>query len=252
MKIAIGTPMYGGLCADVYRQAVARLGRVLQAGGHQIGNLELGNESLIPRARNIIAWHLLNSTDASHLLWVDADIGFRAEDVMRMLEAKKPIIVAPIPLKTINWQRVWEAARAGVEPKFLHLHSGVFNISYLPGDITVDMRAPFRIKRGGTGLMLVERDVYERLARTTECYINHSPGNSLPQGAVVHNFHPVQVDDEVEDGDLLPEDYGFCDLWRKAGGEIWAAPWCEARHAGTYAFSGVFGETLRPLEKKPR
>jgi hypothetical protein len=43
---------------------------------------------------------------------------------------------------------------------------------------------------------------------------------------------------EPETGRLLSEDYHFCYNWRKMGGKVWAAPWCQLSHIGTYAFDG--------------
>ena len=248
MQIAVGTPMYGGMCADIYKRSVAQLGRMFASHGHRLLTLDVGNESLIQRARNAIAWHAMQIDDVSHLLWIDADIAVRPQDIVRMLEAQKSIIVAPVPVKQINWERVAAAARSGVPPDQLAAHSGVFNLRFLPGDTAVNMQEPFEIKHGGTGVMLVERSVYEKLAPTTEAYVNRLHGSALPLGAKVHNFHPVHVDRSAEDGDLLPEDYGFCELWRKVGGTVWAAPWCKVQHAGRYAFSGEFDTTHKPLE----
>ena len=36
----------------------------------------------------------------------------------------------------------------------------------------------------------------------------------------------------------LSEDYMFCQLWRKIGGEIYLCPWMKTQHIGTYAFTG--------------
>lgn len=249
MNLAVGTPMYGGMCSDIYRVSVSQLARALAERGHRQVTIGVGNESLIPRARNAIVWQFLR-TDAQYLLWCDADIGFQAADVLRMLDASRDIIAAPVPLKTINWERVAAAARAGVPPEELAAYSGVFNLTYLAGGpTTISPNQPFEIRSGGTGLMLVKRDVYERLARTTEAYTSRQHGSAVPFDTRVHNFHPVRVDD-IENGDLLPEDYGFCDLWRKAGGTVWAAPWARVRHAGSYAFSGVFSEVHKPLEER--
>jgi len=36
----------------------------------------------------------------------------------------------------------------------------------------------------------------------------------------------------------LSEDYMFCQLWRKLGGQIWLCPWMKTDHIGTYHFKG--------------
>ena len=37
---------------------------------------------------------------------------------------------------------------------------------------------------------------------------------------------------------LLSEDYHFCKLARDNGIKVWAAPWVQLAHIGTYAFEG--------------
>ena len=130
MHIAIGTPCTAG-CAPALTGALSKLLRsALVETSNRCSVIGLGNESLINRARNTIVWHFLQS-DATHLLMVDADIGFRVQDIARMAAAQKPIIVAPVPLKTIDWGRVARAARAGVPDRDLAKFSGLFNIVHL-------------------------------------------------------------------------------------------------------------------------
>ena len=243
MHLAIGTPMYAGQCTAEFNRSATALALSLQKEGSRLTPIYLGNESLIQRARNTIAWHFLQ-TDASHLLFCDADTGFRVEDVARMVAARKPIIVGPCPMKAINWQRVATAVKAGVPPENLHLYTGIFNVVHLDGSRTVAADEPFEIARGGSGFMLIERGVFEELKPWVDIYLNKNPGDAMPLNAPVHNFFPVTV----KDGDLLSEDYGFCDLWRDGGGSIWAAPWCELRHVGAYTFSGTYKDHFAVTE----
>lgn len=241
IHLAIGTPMYGGASYPAYNASVAELRRAVAALGGKVGIIALGNESLIQRARNTIAWHFLQS-EAKHLLFVDADIGFRAHDVLGMIEADKPVIVAPVPLKMINWERVARAVKDGVPADELYRYSGVFNIVPREGEAReVSAAEAFEIDRGGAALMLIKRVVFDLLEQTTDGYFNDLPGSSLPVDATVKNFFDVYVDD----GRLLSEDYGFCHKWRGRGGSVWCAPWCETTHTGTYVFGGVYRDCNR-------
>lgn len=235
MHVAVGTPMFGGVCCAAYDRSINALNRLLSTEGSTLTIIRLGNESLISRARNTIAWHFLQ-TDASHLLWCDADQGFRVEDVARMVAAKKPMIVGPVPMKGIHWERVAAAVKAGVPPEKLHRYTGIFNIVHLPDHRMISRDAPFQIKRGGTGFMLIERRVLEELAPTTPDYVSNLPGDALPPGTRVKHFFPV----EIENDTLLSEDFALCANWIKAGGEVWCAPWVKIAHVGTYAFEGEY------------
>ena len=235
MHLAVGTPMYGGVCTAAYDRSIAALQHAIHKDGGRLSVIRLGNESLISRARNSIAWHFLE-TDASHLLWCDADQGFRVEDVARMVAADKAMLVGPVPMKRIHWQRVAAAVKAGVAPDKLHKYTGHFNIVHLDGHRMVDRDQPFRIKWGGTGFMLLERRVLQELAPTTPDYVNRLPGDAMPPGVRVKHFFPV----EIEGDELLSEDFALCANWLKAGGEVWAAPWVKLSHIGAFAFEGEY------------
>jgi len=55
MKIMVGTPMYGGFCTANYTTSLLDLTLELNKRNHILYPGFLSNESLIQRARNIIA-----------------------------------------------------------------------------------------------------------------------------------------------------------------------------------------------------
>jgi hypothetical protein len=233
MHLVVGTPMYGGMCCSEYVQSILALKEAMMAGGHKLTCIFLGNESLIQRARNTIAWHFLQ-TDASHLLFMDADQKFRPEDVARMLKADKALMAGCVPMKGINWNRVRQGALLG-HPNLASL-TGIFNITPLEGHEMKSPTEPFQVKHAGTGMMLIRRDVFDTLAPHVQYYSNG--GASIPSDAKVGNFFDVGVKDDL----LLSEDFFFCHNYRQHGGTVWAAPWCEVGHFGSYLFSGQYAQ----------
>ena len=233
MHLVIGTPMYGGMCSSEYVQSLLALKDGMQAAGHTVTCIFLGNESLIQRGRNTIAWHFLN-TDASHLLFIDADQKFRPADVAKMIRADKEIIVGCVPMKGINWDRVKKGAVLN-HPNLSKL-TGIFNINKLDGHDMTDPELPFEVKHGGTGFMLIKREAFDKLMPAVGFYTNG--GVTIPPDEKVYNFFQV----EVVDGQMLSEDYFFCHKYRELGGKVWAAPWCEIGHFGSYLFSGTYAE----------
>lgn len=229
MHLVVGTPMYGGMCCSEYVQSILALKEAMMANGHNLTCVFLGNESLIQRARNTIAWHFLK-TDASHLLFMDADQKFRPIDVAQMIKADKGIIGGCVPMKGINWDRVRQGAVLN-HPNLAEL-TGIFNIAPLDGHNMTSPTEPFQVKHIGTGMMLIKREVFEELSPHVDFYTNG--GQSIPHGEPVGNFFDVSV----RDGQLLSEDFLFCDNYRRHGGTVWAAPWCEVGHFGSYLFSG--------------
>jgi hypothetical protein len=246
-RIAVATPMHHGEVKGLQARCVGALERALWKDGGRLTHLDLRGESHIQRARNALVYQFLQ-TDCTHLLWWDGDIVTRKlQHLARMIVADKPILVAPCPLKGINWERVAKAAAAGVPPALLHKHASHFNIVHLDGEF-VSRGTPFRIVRGGTGLMLVKRTVFEQLIASgrVDSYKNRNHIEGMPQGAVVYDFHPSPV---VAD-DLLTEDYGFCHLWTQLGGEVWAAPWVEVGHFGEHLYEGSYADSV--LAQFPR
>jgi hypothetical protein len=237
MHLVIATPMFGGLCHSGYMLSKDRLAQVIRQGGGRCSTLAIGNESLIERARNTLAWHFIANAKATHFLFWDGDQAvWTPNDILRMVAADKPIICAAVPMKKINWQAVACAARAGVPDDELERCSGIFNVDHEDEDGVVSVNEPFEIKRGGSGLMLIQRHVFDELSDGTPDYQSDLPGQTIPPGSRVKHFFPVGIADDR----LMSEDYGFCNAWRSRGGKIWCAPWVEVEHYGTYAFRGTY------------
>ena len=98
--------MYGGMCTSEYTQSLLNLSEAAnKSEGVKLTTIFLGNESLIQRGRNTIAHHFMNLPDATHLLFIDADIKFRTEDIVKMIQADKSLIIGPVALKDTTGMR---------------------------------------------------------------------------------------------------------------------------------------------------
>ena len=80
-ELFVGVPCYGGMvsCLTVNGLLTTQVS-ILQSGLPLRFPSFVANESLVTRARNRIVAQFL-ATTCSHLLFVDADIGFTAKDV---------------------------------------------------------------------------------------------------------------------------------------------------------------------------
>jgi len=238
-KIFLGTPMYGGQCYGHYAQSVFKLQLALNERQWGLNYSFMFNESLINRARNAIA-RLFLKGDSTHLLFIDADICFEAQDIAAMIEADVDVICGLYPKKEINWQSVAGAMQRNVPIEQLKNHTGSFVVNLMGGasSITIPQNKPFEIMAGGTGCMLIKRHVFEKLAEVTPTYTNDVldlSGNLTNEK--IHNFFNVSIC--PESNRLLSEDYHFCIEWQKIGGKVHAAPWAKLSHIGTYPFEGA-------------
>ena len=111
--IFIATPMYGGMCTGYYTQSLINTTAVMRANDIDMSFSCMFNESLIQRARNLLAHNFLK-TDATHLMFIDADIKYNPNDIIPMIQADKDIICGMYPKKEINWQTVRDAVNKGV------------------------------------------------------------------------------------------------------------------------------------------
>ena len=230
MHLVVGTPMYGGQCSSGYNQSMLQLQHHIDLKKWVMTTIQVGNESLVPRARNKIANVFLTQTEAEWLLFMDGDQAFRAEDVLMMLEHKSAKLqVGLVPMKGLDWNLIRRAALVGWDD--LEAVSGIFNFVHADYEPSIDEKGCFPIKYGGSGYMLIHRDVFRAVLPKVETYKDRD-------GRRVHNFFTQAVHGD----ELLSEDYNFCRLW---GHAVTAVPWCYVEHFGTYRFRGSFDEHLR-------
>jgi len=197
--------MFGGTCYMEYMESVLALQSALNARGIIMDTAFLKGDSIIQRARNIIVDHFLK-TEATHLLFVDADNTFRPDDIIKMIDADKDIILAAYQMKT---------------HQFLKFTVDRFDREEL------NLDEPCKIKRGGTGCMLIKKEVFVKLKPKTKTF------RANPQLDPISNFFRV----EIRDGILVAEDQLFCDSYRELDGSVWLAPWAEVGHIGSYNYN---------------
>jgi len=233
--IFIATPMYGGMCTGHYCTSLMQSLFALSQRGIPTAYHSLYNESLISRARNTLTSFFLDS-QATHLMFIDADINFRPEDLIRMIDADLDILCGVYPKKGINWRTVGEAARNGVQDEHLEQFTGNFvvNLVQHADEAQADKDVPLEIWHGGTGFMLIRREVFEKLEHAVPWYFDEDLEHL--RGGKVHEFFSVSVDPETRQ--LLSEDYFFCKLARRHGIKVHAALWAHLDHVGTYVFTG--------------
>lgn len=249
-NVFIATPMYGGQCFGAYEQGVLRLQDMFKQIGWSFSMSMIFNESLITRARNALVQQFLKSP-CTHLFFIDADIRFEPGEAKMMVDADKDVICGIYPKKEINWTAVRNAIKAGVPDDQLKFHTGSFvvNLVNYQGAVTVPVNAPVEIWEGGTGFMMIKREVFEKMKPHCPVYKNDVAGSGTIREEITEYF-ATSIDPKTER--LLSEDYHFCHTWRnKCGGKVHAAPWVNLAHFGTYAFEGqLLRHVATPEEAK--
>jgi hypothetical protein len=231
-SVLIATPMYGGMAAGIYTASMVQLPAIFLR--HRVDSFYAftASESLVPNARNVLTHQFLESK-ATHLMWIDSDIGFNAMDIVSMLISDRDIVCGIYPKKEVDWARVAQAVEAGVPPEELRNHAGLFAVKLLDDSaagVAADSDGLLEIAAAGTGFMLIKRGVFDTLSEFVPEY--------APDRTSIKEYYATSI--EPESGRLITEDYNFCMLARSHGFKIYAAPWVRLGHAGTYVFDHHF------------
>lgn len=250
-SIMVATPMYGGMGNTMFFSSLLQLQDHCHKLGIRMEHCFMMNESLIDRARNGLVSEYLTKSSADYLLFIDADIQFRAEDILAMMSYDKDLICAPYPKKHINWPVIIEAIKSGVTD-VQTIERLVGEYVFTPLEQNMKIEEIIKVSESGTGLMLIKRCVFEKMkeAFPDNKYVSdHSRDILSGTTKEMHAFFRT----DIADNRYLSEDYYFCHKWREIGGDVWLFPWAVTTHYGTYAFSGSLGtliDTLRNIQSK--
>lgn len=243
VSIFLATPCYGGLATIAFMSSVLALQRACIE--RRIGlQVELGGgDALIPRARGVMAGKFLDQTDHTHLFFVDADIGFKPEQVFRLLDAQRDIVGGVYPAKRIHWDKARKALADGV--KDVAAASLGYVVRFLPNaanTVTVDDDGFGAVAYVGTGFMMISRKAVQAITDAhPELRARHGDMNGAAAAEATMVFEPMI---EKETGEYLSEDYAFCRRWRDLGGEIFADFDSRLTHVGHASYEGSLKDSL--------
>ena len=101
-RVHICMPCYGGQLTESTFMSFIKWANTCRQLGIDWTVETMTNESLISRARNTLTAKFLNTQGSTHLMFIDADIDFHPEDVIRLAKHNKDIVVGAYPLKQLN------------------------------------------------------------------------------------------------------------------------------------------------------
>ena len=236
----IATPAYACLVHTAYARALLQLqGECIKRGIHFSLDM-IGNESLVQRARNILQARFLKS-EATHLLFIDADIAFSPESVLdKLLPADKDVISGVYAKKNIDWDLVGKklgARNSCRENTETAQESGLdYNLNVKPGTNQV-ADGVVEVLDTATGFLLIKRHVIEDMwtAYEKELWCKNDIQGTTQVDAYCAIFD-CMIDPESRR--YLSEDYAFCRRWQQMGGSIHAHIGFPLAHIGSHVFHG--------------
>ena len=221
-SVFIAMPCYDSVKINTML-SVIKLVQQLAKSGIEVG-INTMKSPLIHQARNYLTSVFL-TTKYQYLLFIDSDVEFEPESILRMLVAKKEIICTPYRVKAEQLDK--------------HIYTVEFkdpeHVPILPGGLV-------EIEAGPTGLMLIDRKVFEEIIKNHhDLKINNE---AMPDAGKSHKFYYNFFDFGFKDNYAMGEDISFCRLARRNDFKIYANTESTTKHHGSWAWGGKFGESL--------
>jgi len=245
-KLFLATPMYGGNSTGTFTKSVADLAAMCVKYGIQMQMYFLFNESLIPRARNYCCDEFMRS-DCTHMMFIDADIGFDPNDVIALLglqsdESDYDIIGGPYPKKTVSWEKIKMAVDKGMadeDPETLSRYVGDYVFNPKGGQKEIPLGKPVEVLEIGTGFMMIRKKTFEKFRDAFSQYSykpDHVRTEHFDGSREIMMYFQAEIDPVSKR--YLSEDYWFTQKCQVIGMKTWLCPWMKLSHTGTMVFGG--------------
>jgi len=205
-------PCYGGMLTESTFMSYIKWSNTCRQLGIDWTVETMTNESLISRARNTLVAKFLNTPDSTHLVFIDADIGWEPWHLLLLLNHDVDVVGGLYPMKSLPVRWVVNGIEGGKQSE--------------DGNVV-------EVSKTGTGFMVVKREVFEKL--------NSHPAvvpfkNDIGLDPALDPYMKTYYDTDVREGRYYSEDWTFCENWRDLGGEIYVDKRVLLKHSGTYVF----------------
>lgn len=224
-RVFIFVPAYGQQVTTQTFLSLSNLQMRLM-GTDEFGGMAALSHADIAELRNMALTLWFDQIDASHILMVDADMGFEPELVVEMLAFDQPVVGVIAPKRTLP---IEFTGRAIDESKPLEVRGAFAQVAGV-----------------GMGITLIRRDAIARMLDKLPDIIDRRMA-TYPQGHVFGPEMPkrlIRAFDRIDTPQgWLSEDLSFCERWRACGGEVWAHIARTITHVGPYHYRGCFLES---------
>ena len=249
MKLMIGVPTHSGTLTSATTDTLLKLQKALLERGDDF-EIEFYSGPVIADLRNAIVADFLQR-EADALLMVDSDMGAMPQVVLRMIDFDRPLVGCMYPKRLFNFEPT--VGKIGDLPTLLQRSMQFVGRleTRTEGQIDLVLDGGFaRALHLGTGLLLMRREVFEKMKKAYPDLAGRGfnpeafPGPRFEQNWGF--FNPLAV---ATGGSNLAEDFSFCLRWREAGGEVWAEVESPIAHVGVHRFTSSFATYLTAHRK---
>jgi len=246
-KFFIATPCYGRQLNEPYFRSVIKM--MTFFNGHQIPLAfgTIANESLVTRARNVLVAYFLAS-DYTHLMFIDADIEFQTEDILKLYAHKKDVVVGAYPKKGVAWDKIRANLTdpANKDKNLSDRDMASFGSDYAINFKFVNKEAKtiavenglIKLHDAGTGFMMISREAVLKMVKAYP-ELKYNNDVNIANAELKDHFYAL-FDTMIDPVDrrYLSEDYTFCRRWQEIGGDVWLDPSISLNHYGHFCFQG--------------
>jgi acyl-CoA synthetase (AMP-forming)/AMP-acid ligase II len=253
------TPHYGGMCHVTYMRSLMKTQDRLRELGVDLHIEFCNNDSLVSRARNNLVARAMSNTNMTHMLFIDNDITWDPDSILKLLLAEKPVVGGIYPLKHYNWEKLvntnpetpnenviqnWIDRKnqsmfkdAIPDVDLIHHRLLSYNLNLATNTMHIENNLT-KVRHIATGFMMIKRKVIEKLQQAfpSTKYVD-DVGFLQPE----ENKHAYALFDcGVEEGHYFSEDWLFCHRWTKMGGEIHVEVTINLNHTGPVDYRGCY------------
>lgn len=237
IHLVIATPCFGGQVASIYAASLLKLQTALSILGITVRFEMRPDDALITRARATLVTSFLDDPKATHLLFIDADIGFEPEQVLRLLDFGADVSAAAYPIKRIDWEKTRRTLAANLPNPASAALNYVLEVL---DPAAVETRDGFvRVRYAGTGFLMIRRPVLERMcAAHPELRFEADHIHAVTKVGSQNRYALFDCLIDPVTKTYLSEDFSFCKRWIDMGGEIWCDLNSRLSHVGPTTYVG--------------
>jgi hypothetical protein len=213
-NITFATPCYGGNITESCFISYMKFSNLASQLGLRFSLDTVMNESIITRARNNLVAKFLTKPDSTHLMFIDADIGWEPESILKLLATNADVVCGAYPIKGLPI---------------------TYALNRFPNGRIID--SMLEVSTAATGFMMIKRHVIEKLV---QLFPEKKYNDACNLGADVEKNMYALFDTMIDEkGNYLTEDWTFCKhVIEKLNIPIWINTDITLNHTGTFVFKG--------------
>lgn len=254
IKLYILTPCFGSICYVNYMISLINTILLFKTLGLQLVTEFCKNESLVTRARNNLLAKAMSDPDTTHIMFIDNDISWNPEDIMKLIVSDKSIVGGIYPIKKYHWekataQNIDHSIRSKNMSEFNTINNEDliqskllnYNVNFLSNVLNIEKNLA-KVRHLPTGFMMIKRDVIERMQteyKDTK-YTDDVGFLNTEESKMAYALFDCGIIEQH----YFSEDWMFCERWLKMGGEIWIHVAIDLTHTGIEDYSGSFLASL--------